>query len=148
MSGLEELLERLAQVQRLHDRTDQEGERASAAGLLETLQKQLDEHEAEEELLEFKFSMEDGWSKRLFIALLKRYGIRPYRYRGQRRTTVMARCSESFVDDTLWPQYNEMADVLRHYLNDITERVIQGVVYDGDTEIAEVGALPGPKRPR
>jgi len=30
---------------------------------------------------------EDGRSAKLFIALCRRYGIKPYRYRGQRRTT-------------------------------------------------------------
>ena len=34
-----------------------------------------------------------------FVALLRRYGIQPYRYRGQRRTTVMARLSRPFVNE-------------------------------------------------
>ena len=147
---MDELLERLRSVQRLHDRTDSDGERESAAAALDAIKRRLAEEFAEDDVSEFQFSMADGWSKRLFIALLKRYGIRPYRYRGQRRTTVMARVSQSFLDDTLWPQFNEMSEVLRRYLNDVTERVIQAAVYDGDTELAELapGALEAPKRPK
>jgi hypothetical protein len=37
----------------------------------------------------------------LFVARLRRSGIRPYRYRGQRRSTVMARMNRSFVNDNL-----------------------------------------------
>ncbi len=48
--------------------------------------------------------MPDMWPRRVFVALLRRYGIRPYRYRRQRYTTVMAKVSQRFVDDTLWPQ--------------------------------------------
>jgi hypothetical protein len=81
--------------------------------------------------------MEDGWSKKLFIALLRRYGLKPYRYTRQRRTTVMARVPPSFLDKTLWPEFVELSDTLRTYLAEITDRVIaEGIHADSsDTEI-------------
>lgn len=42
-------------------------------------------------------------ARRLFLALLHRYDIKPYRYYRQRYTTVMAKISRGFVDETLWP---------------------------------------------
>jgi hypothetical protein len=39
--------------------------------------------------VEFRFSLADQWSRHLLVALLRRYGIKPYRYSRQRRTTVM-----------------------------------------------------------
>src|SRR5438034_9506450 len=33
--------------------------------------------------VEFQFSITSAWSQLLFFALLKQYGIKPYRYRGQ-----------------------------------------------------------------
>ena len=30
---------------------------------------------------EMQFSMPDQWSRRLFVALCRRYGLKPYRYR-------------------------------------------------------------------
>jgi hypothetical protein len=62
------------------------------------------------------------------VALLRRYGIRPYRYRGQRRTTVMARLSRSFVNDTLWPEFEELQQTLSTYFDALTDRVIEQVL--------------------
>jgi hypothetical protein len=48
--------------------------------------------------VEYKFTLGDGWSRKLFMALALRYGLKPFRYRGQRYTTVMLRVSKRFVD--------------------------------------------------
>jgi hypothetical protein len=56
---------------------------------------------------------------------MRRYSIRPYRYRGQRRTTVMARLSRSFVNDTLWPEFLELQSTLAAYFDALTDRVIE-----------------------
>ncbi len=66
----------------------------------------------------------DQWSRHLFVALLRRYGIYPYRYRGQRRTTVMARLSRAFVNETLWPEFMELQGSLAAYFDALTDRVI------------------------
>ena len=81
--------------------------------------------------------MPDDWSRRLFTALLRRYGIQPFRYRGQRYTTVMARVSKSFVDKTLWPEFVELDNVLRAYLSDITDRVIREAIFEDSSEATE-----------
>jgi hypothetical protein len=87
--------------------------------------------------VEYRFTMADDWSRRLFTALLRRYGIQPYRYRGQRYTTVMARVSKSFVDQTLWPEFEELVKVLRKYLSDVTDRVIREAIYEDSSEAEE-----------
>jgi hypothetical protein len=81
--------------------------------------------------------MADMWSRKVFVALLRRYGIRPYRYSGQRYTTVMARVSRRFVDETLWPEFQEISDTLRAYLSDVTDRVVRQVIHKDSSE-AEV----------
>jgi hypothetical protein len=43
----------------------------------------------------------------------------------QRRTTVMARLSTSFVNDTLWPEFLELQDALAAYFDALTDRVIK-----------------------
>ena len=40
--------------------------------------------------IELQFSIADPWSRQLFLALARRYGLRPYRYSRQRRATVHA----------------------------------------------------------
>lgn len=91
--------------------------------------------------VEYRFSMADMWSRKVFVALLRRYGIRPYRYSGQRHTTVMARVPERFVDETLWPEFQEISQTLRSYLSDVTDRVVQQVIHQDSSE-AEVVEKP------
>ncbi|MFQ5412411.1 MAG: hypothetical protein ACE5EC_08925, partial [Phycisphaerae bacterium] len=74
---------------------------------------------------------------RLFVALLRRYGIQPFRYYRQRRTTVMARVPASFLDRTLWPEFHELNQTLRAYLDDVTNRVIAESLH-ADASEAEV----------
>jgi tRNA nucleotidyltransferase (CCA-adding enzyme) len=81
--------------------------------------------------------MADLWSRKLFVALLRRYDIRPYRYYRQRYTTVMARIPKQFLDDTLWPEFLELNATLRQYLDEVTARVVSEGVY-ADSSEAEV----------
>lgn len=97
----------------------------AAARARERIRARLRELAAEEPPVEFRFSLSDQWSRHLFVALLRRYGVQPYRYRGQRRTTVMARLSRSFVNDTLWPEFQELQQTLAAYFDTLTDRVIE-----------------------
>ena len=80
------------------------------------------------------------WARKLFVALLRRYGLTPYRYKGQRYTTVMARVSKRFVDETLWPEFQAYSETLQLYLADVTERVISQVIHQDSSEAAVVEA--------
>ena len=106
----------LRRIEAVHARPGSEGERQAAARARARIEARLKELEAEDPPVEYRFSLADQWSRHLFVALLRRYGIRPYRYRGQRRTTVMARLNRRFVNDTLWPEkpdWTGMTDVRR-----------------------------------
>jgi hypothetical protein len=71
------------------------------------------------------------------LALLRRYGIAPFRYRGQRYTTVMARVSPRFVKETLWPEFEELDSTLRTYLDEVTARVVAQVIHEDTSEEPE-----------
>jgi hypothetical protein len=89
--------------------------------------------------------MQDLWQKKVFIALLRRYGIKPYRYRGQRYTTVMARVPNRFVNETLWPEFTEISRTLRNYLSDVTERIVSQVICQDNSEadiVEDTAQLP------
>ena len=75
-------------------------------------------------------------NRRLFLALCRRYGLRPFRYPRQRHSTVVVRAPKSFVNQTLWPEYLEIARALDEYLNEATERIIRDEVF-GDSGEAE-----------
>ena len=122
------LLDRLAKIEALHAGTTYDGERVAAEKAREKIKALLTDLQAKAPPEEYKFTMADAWSRRLFMALLRRYDLKPYRYRGQRYTTVMVRVPKSFVDETLWPEFQEFSGVLQEYLSEVTDKVISDVL--------------------
>jgi hypothetical protein len=131
------LLEKLRRIEALHAGATTPGERDAAANAMRTIQLRLKLVEKEQPAIEFKFTMGDHWSRRLFMALARRYGLKPYRYRGQRHTTVMLRVPRRFVDETLWPEFIELDSVLRETLERATEQVLRSV-FEQESSEAEV----------
>jgi len=131
------LIEKLRRIEALFAGAATPGERDAAAQARDRIRARLTEQQAADPPVEFSFSMQDLWSRRLLVALLRRYGIRPYRYRRQRYTTVMARVPQRFLDETLWPEFQELNKVLTGFLADVTDRVIrEGIAADtSDVEV-------------
>ena len=118
------LIEKLIRIEALYSGATTEGERDAAANALQRIRDRLEKIQKIDPPIEYKFTMSDMWSRKLFVALLRRYGIKPYRYYRQRYTTVMAKVSKQFVNETLWPEFQELSKTLRSYLDDVTDRVI------------------------
>ncbi|MFN9548279.1 MAG: hypothetical protein ACK6AD_14650 [Cyanobacteriota bacterium] len=135
----QQLVEKLRRIEALHARPGSEGERQAAERARERIQTRLKQLEAEEPPEEFRFTLADQWSRHLFVALLRRYGVRPYRYRGQRHTTVMARLSRAFVNETLWPEFQELQRSLAAYFDALTDRVIEQALEVTSGEAEEQG---------
>ena len=139
-----ELLEKLTRIEALFAGTTFEGERNAAANARDKLRARIAELVATDPPREQQFSLPDIWSVKLMVALLRRYDIEPYRRRGQRRTTLMARVPKHFLDDTLWPQFVQLSDELQRYLSEVTDRVIAKAVHD---DVTEPGEAPKPLPP-
>jgi hypothetical protein len=138
------LLEKLRAVEALFAGATTDGERAAAAEARTRIQLRLRDLEVSDPPVEYRFTLGDGWSRKLFIALCRRYGLQPYRYRGQRRTTLMVKVSRGFVKDTLWPEYEQLADVLRRHLDAVTDRIIAAAIHEDVSDTGETeptGAL-------
>lgn len=133
----QKLIEKLRLIEALFAGAATGGEKVAAERARERILERLSLVEKEEPLVEYRFSMGDMWSRKVFVALLRRYGIKPYRYSRQRYTTVMARVSKRFVDETLWPEFQEISETLRTYLSEITDRVVSQVIHQDSSE-AEV----------
>jgi len=140
----ERLIEKLRKIEALFARATSAGERTAAENARDRIRQRLEQLEKSERVIEYRFSLPDAWSKSLFIALLRRYGIDPYRYSGQRRTTVMARVTRTFADEVLWPEYQQLNAMLRAHLESITKRVIAQAIH-GDQADAEERPGQGPK---
>ncbi|GAB6192885.1 hypothetical protein [Desulfocastanea catecholica] len=137
----QKLIEKLRLIEALFSGAATKGEEVAAELARERILERLRFMEKEEPLIEYRFTMADMWTRKVFVALLRRYGINPYRYSGQRYTTVMARVSKKFVDETLWPEFNEISETLKAYLSEITDRVVTQVIHQDSSE-AEVVKEP------
>lgn len=132
-----DLLEKLRKIERLYAGAATPGEKEAAAEAIARIRHRLDAMSRTEPPVEYRFTLMDGWSKKLFLALLRRYELRPYRYARQRRNTVMVRVPRSFVNETLWPEFLELSEVLKSYLEEVTRRVISEAIHEdsGDEEV-------------
>ena len=93
--------------------------------------------------VEMQFSLGDAWSRHLFLALCRRYGLKPYRYPRQRRTTVMVRAPRPFIEGVLWREFCDLDSELKTYLQEVTFRIIREEVFADTSEAQEVPeALP------
>jgi hypothetical protein len=143
------LLEKLRRIEALHGGATTSGERDAAANAMRHIQQRLKLAEKEAPPVEYKFTLGDAWSRKLFVALARRYGLKPYRYRGQRYTTVMVRVPKRFVDETLWPEYLELDQSLREALDRSTDHVISQVFQQesAEAEVRDEPLMVGPVRP-
>ena len=132
------LIDKLKLVEALFAGAATSGERDAAGRARQRILERLRVVERADPPVEYRFSLGDPWSRKVFVALLRRYDIRPYRYPRQRHTTVMARVSRRFVQETLWPEYQEIEKTLRAYLQDVTDRVISQVIHTDSSEATVV----------
>jgi hypothetical protein len=132
----QELRHKLRKIAALFEGATTAGERAAAAAAIDRIRTALGAAEQTEPTVEMRFSLTDRWSRRLFTALCRRYGLKPYRYPRQRHSTVVLRAPASFINQTLWPEFLQIKSALDEYLNEATERIIREEVF-GDSEEAE-----------
>ena len=147
MTTEQELREKLRKIAALFEGATTAGERDAAAAALNRVRSALSAAEKSERSVEFSFRLPDCWNRRLFLALCRRYGLRPYRYPRQRHSTVVVRAPKSFVNQTLWPEYLEISRALDEYLNEATERIIRDEVFGDAEEAEERPETPGKQAP-
>ncbi len=129
------LIKKLQLIEALFTGATTEGEKEAAANAIERMKKKLEDVQENDPPVEYKFTLSDMWSRKLLTALLRRYGIKPYRYYRQRYTTVMAQIPVGFVNDTLWPEFEELNSTLRNFLEDVTDRVIKEGIFSDNSEV-------------
>jgi hypothetical protein len=81
-----EVRAKLRKIEVLFARAGTEGERLAAEAAAERIRARLGEFQKSVGPIEMKFSLTDVWSRQLFVALSRRYGLKPYRYPRQRWT--------------------------------------------------------------
>jgi hypothetical protein len=132
------LRERLRKIEALFAGAATVGEKAAAGAAAERIRERLGKTAGKEQAVELKFSIPDLWSRQLFIALCRRYGLKPFRYRRMHRQTIMIKVPQSFLEQILMPEFEELNAALIGYLSEITEKVIREEVHRDTGEAEEV----------
>ncbi|MBX3202774.1 MAG: hypothetical protein KF894_31905 [Labilithrix sp.] len=136
------LREKLARIEALFAGATTDGERVAAAEARRRIQLRLQSVEQNDPPIEYRLTASDVWSAKILLTLLRRYDLKPYRYRNQRRTTIMVKAPGSFIDQTLWPEFEQITSALRAHLDQVTDRIL-AEVFDGDSsDAAEVSTPP------
>jgi hypothetical protein len=121
------LRDKLRKIEALFAGAATPGERQAAGAAAERIRLQLAAAASTEPEIEMRFSIPNPWSRRLFIALCRRYGLK-----------------RTFLEHTLWPQFVKIDTALTSYLDAVTDKVIReevhGEVRDAE-EIAEPRAI-------
>ena len=148
MTPDEILRDKLRKIEALFAGAATPGEKAAAGAAAERIRQRLGQTAGKEKSIELKFSIPDVWSRQLFIALCRRYGLRPYRHPRMHRQSILIKAPKSFMEQVLWPEFQELNQALRTYLNDVTLKIIREEVHSDASEAAEVaGALPSGSNP-
>ncbi len=137
MSDESFLREKLRKIEALFAGAATPGEKAAAGAAAERIKARLKETGQRERPEELKVSIADPWSRRLFVALCRRYGLNPYRYPRMHRQSLIVRMPRSFFNDTLWPEFKQINAALTEHLSSITDRIIKADVFSDTSEAEE-----------
>lgn len=138
MSSEDRLREKLRKIEALYAGATTVGEKSAAGAAAERIRRQFEAASKREQAEEFKFSIPDPWSRQLFTALCRRYGVRPFRYARMHRQTVIVRAPASFVQRMLWPEFEELSHALSAHLSEITDKIIREEVHEATQDADEI----------
>jgi len=135
------LREKLRRIEALHAGTTSDGEREAARLAAERIRARLAEVRTSEPDIVMVYTLPDPWTRKLFLALCRRYGLRPFRRPRQRYSTIQVVAPATFQNQTLWPEFVALSKELRTHLDEVTDRVVREAI-DGDVSEAEQTEAP------
>ncbi len=138
-----ELKMRIAKLEALFVGTSYEGEKQAAKNNLDRLLERLHEEKTKDKVTEMKFTGLTPHSKKLFMALLSRYGLKSYRYYRQKYTTVMVKGPRDFLNNVVWAEFLQLDELLEEHLDEVTDRIISQNICSTVEEEREVPQLGG-----
>lgn len=130
------LREKLRKIEALFAGAATAGEKGAAGAAADRIRAKLATSAATEPPVEMRFSVQDVWGRQLFIALCRRYGLKPFRYRRMHKQTLVVKAPKGFVNQVLWPEFQQLSAALTIYLADVTDKLIREEVH-GETADAE-----------
>ncbi len=137
MDDIAALIAKLERIESLYAGAATDGERIAADEARLRIRARIDRIASEDVAAEMRFSIHNPWSRRLFTSLLRRYGLKPYRYPRQRRQTIMVRLPESAADE-LWREFTALDEALCGHLDQLATMVIARAISPDTSDATEV----------
>jgi hypothetical protein len=147
MTDDSQIRDKLAKIKALFAGATTAGERQAAQAALERVQQRISSEPVQpipDPPIEFRFSLTNPWSLRLFLALCRLKGYRPYRHARMRRTSVCVMIGRRAVDTDLWAEYLQMNAVLTEYLGELADHIIADCINADRSDAEVVMGLPAP----
>lgn len=142
MERSEDIKAKLEKLEALFARGATAGERAAAGAARDRLAAKLVEAQ-DTETEELQYSLPDVWAVRIFIALCRKHGLRPYRYPRQRRTTVVVRANPAVFDQTVLAEFTELHRELVGYFSETVEHLLADAMRsdgnDDNLDVPQIG---------
>lgn len=142
LNPVDTLRDKLRKIEALFAGAATPGEKAAAGAAAERIRQRLGQAADKEKPVEMQFSIPDVWSRQLFAALCRRYGLRPYRHPRMHRQSIKLRGPRSFIEQVLWPEFQELNSALVAYLSEITEKPIRDEVHRETGDAEEIDEPP------
>jgi hypothetical protein len=132
--------DKLRKIEALYAGAATDGEKAAADAAAQRIRARLNKSKQSESSVEMRFRIFDPWSLQLFIALSRRYGLKPYRYPRMRRQTIMLKAPRSFLESVFWPEFCQINSALQDYLSNLTNKVISREVHPDLSDPEEIAS--------
>jgi len=139
-----QIRERLAKIKALFEGATSDGERGAAEAALHRINQKMAQAQGMATVEEVRCSLSSTWSMRLFIALCRSKGLRPYRYPRMRRTSICIKIDRASLDHQLWPEFLQMNSVLTQYLDQLADHIISECINPDAADADLVAGLPAP----
>ena len=146
MTDDQRIRDKLRKIQALFAGASSKGERQAAQAAIERITERIGAGDSikqvEDPAVEFRFSLTNPWSLRLFVALCRSKGYRPYRHPRMRRTSVCVMIGAHSCGAGLWPEYLEMNRVLTEHLSELADQIIADCINPDCSDAEVVAGLP------
>lgn len=125
------LAEKLRKIEALFAGAATEGERIAAGEAAQRIRARLAALVGLEPAVEMRISIPDPWGQRLFDALCRRYGLVPYRLPRMKHQTLVVKAPRTFLEKTLFPEFEALHSALQEHLLEVTDRIIREEIFGG-----------------
>ena len=85
---------------------------------------------------DWHFTLNEAWSRKLFTAMAKKFGLETFRYKGQRRTSLVIHATLEKKHE-LWRQFLSAHQAMATHIDELAERLIRQALGEATDDVAE-----------